>query len=128
MDVYWKTMDSAQEGHTSEPGADATLASEGTTDTSAGVNDDEPSSEERASKAPSMDPANLHYEGDICVFIDPETKYQFQWDTASQQWKPRGQQTSGDTEGQPKLPGGIVRQKIKKQHNRFQRLLWEYVS
>lgn len=39
-----------------------------------------------------MDPANLHYEGDLCIYTDPDTKYQFQWNASSQQWVARVQQ------------------------------------
>jgi len=39
-------------------------------------------------KAGNIDEANLHYEGNLCIYTDPETKYQHSWDETSQSWVP----------------------------------------
>lgn len=67
---------------------------------------DQPISDEKDSQGPSMDPANLTYEGEICIYTDPDTKYQFRWDEASHQWKPHNQQPGVDAASQSKPPGG----------------------
>ncbi|CAH0775418.1 unnamed protein product [Bemisia tabaci] len=38
---------------------------------------------------PSLDPANLHYEGDICIYTDPATKYQYAWNSEKYEWIPK---------------------------------------
>lgn len=61
---------------------------------------------ESSAQAPSMDPANLHYEGEVCVYTDPSTKYQYQWDSGTEQWTPRAQQPNLlQTQSDPKPPG-----------------------
>lgn len=35
------------------------------------------------------DPKNVHYEGDIAVYTDPATGYQYQWDKAEEKWIPK---------------------------------------
>lgn len=67
-------------------------------------------SSKECSQAPNMDPKNLHYEGDVCVYTDPETKYQYQWDNDTQQWTPRGQQPKAeDASKEAKPPGGELK-------------------
>lgn len=39
--------------------------------------------------SPSVDQSNVHYEGDICIYTDPETKNQYQWDDSKQEWTER---------------------------------------
>lgn len=64
-------------------------------------------SKECTSESPHMDPKNLHYEGDVCIYTDPDTKYQYQWDNSTQQWTPKGQQLKeGDASKDVKPPGG----------------------
>ncbi|XP_034247760.1 HIV Tat-specific factor 1 homolog [Thrips palmi] len=64
------------------------------------------SAKESTSQAAHMDPKNLHYEGEVCVYTDPDTKYQYQWDNGTQQWTPRGQQLkTADASKDMKPPG-----------------------
>lgn len=37
----------------------------------------------------SVDQSNIHYEGDLCLYTDPETKYQYIWDDSKQEWVER---------------------------------------
>ena len=69
------------------------------------VKSDQPVSGEKKSKGPSMDPANLHYEGELCIYTDPDTKYQYHWEAATQQWVAHNQQPA-DLGNDSKPPGG----------------------
>lgn len=58
------------------------------------------------SQAPHMDPKNLRYEGEVCIYTDPDSQYEYQWDGSTQQWTPKGQQAkTGDTSKDGKPPG-----------------------
>lgn len=37
----------------------------------------------------SVDQSKIHYEGDLCVYTDPETKYQYIWDDSKKEWVER---------------------------------------
>lgn len=44
---------------------------------------------EESAECPSYDPANVHYEGDIAIYTDPTTNYQYQWDKDEEKWIPK---------------------------------------
>ncbi|GLV39232.1 barricade [Carabus blaptoides fortunei] len=41
------------------------------------------------------DPKNVHYEGDIAIYTDPKSGYQYKWDTETNEWLPKGGVTYG---------------------------------
>lgn len=104
MDAEGQSKDSSQTVSDSPQGGviSSKSESENQSDNAPAVSS---SSEGGATSASTMDPAHLQYEGDVCIYTDPETKYQFQWDASSEQWTPRAQQQknpeSGDKDMKP---------------------------
>lgn len=65
---------------------------------------------------PSLDPANLHYEGDICIYTDPATKYQYAWNSEKYEWIPKDAVFSNVT-----IPGPTT---VNKQKRGTGKRLW----
>lgn len=77
---------------------------EGTVDSSTGG--EEPNLKASSSKEPSnnsaaftMDPSTLHYEGESCIYTDPATKYQYEWDKTKSEWVAKAAAASYGYEG-----------------------------
>ncbi|XP_049840156.1 HIV Tat-specific factor 1 homolog [Schistocerca gregaria] len=47
------------------------------------------SQDETTLKEHGMNAANVHYEGDVCVYTDPESSFQYEWDGIKNEWVPR---------------------------------------
>lgn len=47
------------------------------------------SQDETTLKEHGMNAENVHYEGDVCIYTDPESSFQFQWDSVKNEWVPR---------------------------------------
>jgi hypothetical protein len=50
-------------------------------------------------KCGEIDNSNLHYEGSICVYTDPVTKYQYTWDSNKTEWVLRSEEVMPLEEG-----------------------------
>lgn len=51
--------------------------------------------EEESSTKQQYSTKNVHYEGDIAIYTDKETGYQYQWDSEKNEWVPRNNITYG---------------------------------
>ncbi|XP_066991780.2 17S U2 SnRNP complex component HTATSF1 isoform X2 [Anabrus simplex] len=47
------------------------------------------SSAKPVSSESDIDQANLHYEGDVCIYTDPVSKFQYRWDGTKNEWIPK---------------------------------------
>lgn len=60
-------------------------------------NERDKSRKEGIGTSQSVDQSNIHYEGDVCVYTDPETKNQYLWDDSKQEWIERNSANSDYT-------------------------------
>lgn len=51
--------------------------------------------EEESSSKQQYNTQNVHYEGDIAIYTDKETGYQYRWDSEKNEWVPRNNITYG---------------------------------
>lgn len=49
----------------------------------------------KSNNSMEYDPKNVHYEGELAIYTDPKTGYQYEWCKETDQWKGRSNMTYG---------------------------------